>query len=103
MVCAAAEQLELAWVSLQATATDGGMETWIWRRPDTGGEGKLIPAHFARIMTLGFPIHNVAGKQCVAFEIAVLVNGSLRSANHRAGLFLRLAEECVLSKPPVAG
>jgi len=103
VVCAAAEQLELARVSLQATDTDGGMETWIWRRPDTGGEGKLIPAHFARLMTLGFPIHNVAGKKCVAFEIAVLVNGSLRSANHRAGLFLRLAEECVLSKPPVAG
>ena len=98
VVCAAAEQLELAWVSLQATDADGGMETWIWRRPSTGGEGKSIPAHFARIMTLNFPIHNVAGKKCVAFEIAVLVNGSLRSANHRAGLFLRLAEECVLSK-----
>ncbi len=99
VVCAAAEQLELAWVSLQATDADGGMETWIWRRPSTSGEGTLIPAHFARIMTLSFPIHNVAGKKCVAFEIAVLVNGSLRSANHRAGLFLRLAEECVLSKP----
>ena len=103
MVCAAAEQLELAWVSLQATDADGGMETSIWRRPDTGGEGKLTPAHFARIMTLSFPIHNVAGKRSVEFEIAVLVNGSLRSANHRAGLFVRLAEECVLSKPPVAG
>jgi UDP-GlcNAc:undecaprenyl-phosphate GlcNAc-1-phosphate transferase len=102
VVCAAAEQLELAWVSLQATDADGGMETWIWRRPDTGADGKRIPAHFARIMTLGFPMHNVAGKKCVAFEIAVLVNGSLRSANHRAGLFLRLAEECVLGKPPAA-
>jgi hypothetical protein len=100
VVCAAAEQLELAWVSLQAMGADGGTDTWIWRRPDTGGEGKRTPAHFARLMTLSFPIHNVAGRECVAFEIAVLVNGSLRSANHRAGLFLRLAEECVLGKPP---
>ncbi len=103
VVCAAAEQLELAWVSLRATDPDGGMETWIWRRPDTRGPGKLGPAHFARLMTLSFPIPDVAGKKCVAFEIAVLVNGSLRSANHRAGLFVRLAEECVLSKLPMAG
>ncbi|MCL5282054.1 MAG: undecaprenyl/decaprenyl-phosphate alpha-N-acetylglucosaminyl 1-phosphate transferase, partial [Planctomycetes bacterium] len=56
VVCAAAEQLELAWVSLQATDANGGMETWIWRRPDTGGEGNRIPVRFARIMTLNFPI-----------------------------------------------
>jgi hypothetical protein len=102
VVCAAAEQLELAWVSLQATNADGSMETSIWRRPNASDKDKMTVAHFARIMTLSFPIHNVAGKRSVEFEIAVLVNGSLRSANHRAGLFVRLAEECVLSKPPLA-
>jgi UDP-GlcNAc:undecaprenyl-phosphate GlcNAc-1-phosphate transferase len=103
VVCAAAEQLELAWVSLQATNTDGSMETSIWRRPNARDKDKMTVAHFARLMTLSFPIHNVAGKRSVEFEIAVLVNGSLRSANHRASLFVRLAEECVLSKPPRAG
>jgi UDP-GlcNAc:undecaprenyl-phosphate GlcNAc-1-phosphate transferase len=103
VLCAAAEQLELAWVSLQATNADGNTETSIWRRPNTSDKDRMAAVHFARLMTLSFPIHNVAGKRSVEFEIAVLVNGSLRSANHRAGLFVRLAEECVLSKPPAAG
>ncbi len=100
VLCAAAEQLELAWVSLQATNADGSMETSVWRRPNTRDKDRMTAAHFARTMTMSFPIHNVAGKRSVEFEIGVLVNGSLRSANHRAGLFVRLAEECVLSKPP---
>jgi UDP-GlcNAc:undecaprenyl-phosphate GlcNAc-1-phosphate transferase len=102
VLCSGAEQLELASVSLQATNADGSMETSIWRRPNTSDEDKMAVAHFARLMTLSFPIHNVAGKRSVEFEIAVLVNGSLQSANHRAGLFVRLAEECVRSKRPVA-
>ena len=85
-VCAAAEQLELAWVSLQVTDARGNMETSIWRRQST-------PAGFARIMTMSFPISNIPGQASAEFEIAVLVNGSLQSANHRAGLFARLAEE----------
>jgi hypothetical protein len=80
--------LELAWVSLQATSADGSTETSLWRRQET-------PAGFARLMTMSFPIRNVSGWKSVEFEIAVLVNGSLQSANHRAGLFARLAEECV--------
>ena len=87
-VCEAAEQLELAWVSLQTTRDDGSTETTIWRRQNT-------PAGFERIMTMSFPLGNVPGCQSVEFEIAVLVNGSLQSANHRAGLFARLAEECL--------
>jgi UDP-GlcNAc:undecaprenyl-phosphate GlcNAc-1-phosphate transferase len=94
-VCEAAEQLELAWVSLQTTRDDGSMETTIWRRQTT-------PAGFERIMTMGFPVGNVPGCKSVEFEIAVLVNGSLQSANHRAGLFARLAEECVAHNVPTA-
>ena len=52
-------------------------------------------------MTMSFPIGNVAGCKSVEFEIAVLVNGSLQSANHRAGLFVRLAEECVARNAPM--
>ena len=94
-VCEAAEQLELAWVSLEVTNAEGGVETSLWRRQDT-------PAGFARILTMSFPIHNVAGYRSVAVAIAVLVNGSLQSANHRAGLFARLAEECVARPAPIA-
>jgi len=91
-VCAAAEQLELAWVSLQVTHANGDTETSLWRRQST-------PAGFARIMVMSFPI-NLTGREPVEFEIAVLVNGSLQSANHRAGLFLRLAEECLARHTP---
>ncbi len=87
-VCAAAEQLELAWMALEVRNADGGMETSIWRRPS-------IPAGFARLMTICFPISNAAGKTCAQCEIAVLVNGSLESAHHRGGLFVRLAQECI--------
>jgi len=87
-VCEAAEQLELAWVSLQTTKADGSRETSIWHRAET-------PAGFVRIMTMSFPIGNVPGAKSVECEIAILVNGSLQSANHRAGLFTRLAEECI--------
>lgn len=92
-VCTAAEQLELAWVSLQTTKEDGDAETTIWRRQHT-------PAGFERIMTMSFPISSVPGCRSAEFEIAVLVNGSLQSANHRAGLFARLAEECIARKAP---
>jgi len=90
-ICDAAEQLELAWVSLQVTDTAGNQETSIWRRADT-------PASFARILTVRFPVRDLLDVASAEFEIAVLVNGSLQSANHRAGLFVRLAEECILSK-----
>jgi UDP-GlcNAc:undecaprenyl-phosphate GlcNAc-1-phosphate transferase len=87
-VCTAAEQLELAWVSLQTTSADGRQETSIWRRAET-------PAKFERLLTMSFPLHNVSGYRSVEVEMAVLVNGSLESANHRASLFVRLAEECL--------
>jgi UDP-GlcNAc:undecaprenyl-phosphate GlcNAc-1-phosphate transferase len=89
-VCAAAEQLELAWVSLQWTNPQGEVETSLWRR-------QSVPAGFARIVTMSFPVGNTAGGQPVECEIAVLVNGSLQSANHRAGLFVRLAQEASCS------
>jgi UDP-GlcNAc:undecaprenyl-phosphate GlcNAc-1-phosphate transferase len=85
-VCAAAEQLELASVSLQMPNGRGALETSVWRR-------QSIPAGFARTMTIRFPIRGPSDKIYAECEIAVLVNGSLQSAHHRAGLFARLAEE----------
>ena len=88
IVCDAAEQLELAWVSLRTTKADGSRETSVWRRQGT-------PAGFARLITMGFPVHDTHDQRPVEFRIAVLVNGSLQSAGHRAALFACLAEEAV--------
>jgi len=58
-------------------------------------EVREAATRFARIMTLRLPIGNITDQGAAQLEIAVLVNGSLQSANHRAGLFMRLAEEAV--------
>jgi UDP-GlcNAc:undecaprenyl-phosphate/decaprenyl-phosphate GlcNAc-1-phosphate transferase len=87
-ICEAAEQLQLAWVSLQVTDAQGNRETTIWRRADK-------PAGFARIMTMKFPLGTIPDLPSADCEIAVLVNGSLQSAHHRAELFVRLTEEAV--------
>lgn len=85
-VCEAAHQLELAWISLRVTRPDGGMDTSIWRRPDT-------PAGFTRIVTVNFPLNRGPGDESIEFEIGVLIYGSLESANRRAALFTRLIDE----------
>jgi hypothetical protein len=85
-LCAAAQQLELAWICARVTNPDGGVDTSLWRRP-------TIPAGFDRLMTMSLPLRDVSAGRTVEFEAAVLVNGSLESAGHRAGLFSRLLDE----------
>jgi UDP-GlcNAc:undecaprenyl-phosphate GlcNAc-1-phosphate transferase len=85
-LCEAAQQLELAWICVRVTKADGGFDTSVWRRA-------TVPAGFDRVLTMNFPLHDGAAGRTVEFEIAVLVNGSLESANHRAGLFSRLLDE----------
>ncbi len=85
-LCEAAQQLELAWICVRVTGADGGVDTSIWRRP-------TILAGFDRLMTMGLPLRDVSVGRTVEFEMAVLVNGSLESASHRAGLFNRLLDE----------
>jgi len=85
-VCEAAQLLELAWVSLRTINPDGSIDTSVWR-------GQGAPAKSSRIITVCLPIADVLGDRVMEVEIAVFVNGSLRSANHRAGLFSRLIDE----------
>jgi hypothetical protein len=92
-ICQAAQQLGLAWVSLHVTKADGGTETSVWRRPNA-------PPGFTHIVTMSFPLNAGLGKEPAEFEMAVLINGSLESANHRAGLFTRLVDECVARDSP---
>jgi UDP-GlcNAc:undecaprenyl-phosphate GlcNAc-1-phosphate transferase len=74
-------------------SADGRAGRRVWRRT-------TIPAGFNRIMTMRLPITAASGGRSVELEIAVLVNGSLESATHRAGLFIRLMDEFALGYPP---
>jgi UDP-GlcNAc:undecaprenyl-phosphate GlcNAc-1-phosphate transferase len=85
-LCEAAQQLELAWICVRATNVDGSADTTVWRRP-------VIPAGYDRVITVNLPVRGVSAGRAVEFEMGVLVNGSLESASHRAGLFSRLLEE----------
>jgi UDP-GlcNAc:undecaprenyl-phosphate GlcNAc-1-phosphate transferase len=85
-ICEAAQQLELAWVSLRTTLADGSVDTSVWRRPGT-------PAKSPRIITMQLPIVDSRRNRVMEFEVAILVNHSLESASHRASLFNRLIEE----------
>jgi UDP-GlcNAc:undecaprenyl-phosphate GlcNAc-1-phosphate transferase len=85
-ICEAAQQLELAWVSLRTIHPDGSVDTSVWRRPGT-------PAEFPHIITMHLPILDSRHNREMEFEVAILVNHSLESASHRASLFNRLIEE----------
>ncbi|MBN1509000.1 MAG: undecaprenyl/decaprenyl-phosphate alpha-N-acetylglucosaminyl 1-phosphate transferase [Sedimentisphaerales bacterium] len=93
-ICQAAQQLGLAWVSLHVTKTDGSTEVFVWRRP--GDQPR-----FTHVVTMSFPLTTGLGGGSAEFEIAVLINRSLESANHRAGLFSRLVDEYVARNPRV--
>jgi hypothetical protein len=93
-ICQAAQQLELAWLSLHIQNVDGSMETYVWRRPD-------MPTAYTRIVTMTVPLGAGPGNRPVELEIAVLTNGSLESGNHRATLFTRLIDDCVTYNPSV--
>jgi len=94
-ICEAAQQLELAWVSLRTIHADGSIDTSVWRRPGT-------PAKSPHILTMNLPITDPRNHHVMEFEVAILVNHSLESASHRASLFNRLIEEHASfnSKPP---
>jgi hypothetical protein len=85
-ICEAAQRLDLAWVSLRVTDPGGGIDTSVWRRPET-------PPTPSRVVTLSLPVNDARDDSLMEFEVAVLINGSLESASHRAGLFSRLVEE----------
>ena len=85
-VCEAAQQMDLAWVSLKTKDKDGTVRTEVWRLADA-------PPDMSDLVIMNIPVrdHPTAGP--MEFEIAVLVNGSLESASHRATLFSRLLDE----------
>jgi len=93
-VCEAAQRMDFAWVSLKTHDKDGTVRTEVWRiadaPPDLSAERM---ADKADVVIMNIPVrdHPTAGP--MEFEIAILVNGSLESASHRATLFSRLIDE----------
>ena len=93
-VCEAAQRMDFAWVSLKTKDKDGTVQTEVWRptdaQPDLSAE-RL--ADISEVVIMKFPIRNDRKTEPMEFEIAILINGSLESAGHRATLFNRLIDE----------
>lgn len=93
-ICEAAQQMDLAWVSLKTKDKDGTVRTEVWwladAPPDLSTERMADKADVV-IMNVAIRNHRTAGP--MEFEIAISVNGSLESAGHRATLFSRLIDE----------
>jgi UDP-GlcNAc:undecaprenyl-phosphate GlcNAc-1-phosphate transferase len=91
-VCEAAKRMDFAWVSLKTKDKDGAERTEVWRLTDSE------PTDKSEVVVMNVPVpkaqvrnHGLA--RVMEFEIAILVNGSLESAGHRATLFSRLIDE----------
>ncbi len=85
-VCEAAQRMDFAWVSLQTENEDGSVHTEVWRPENTRPD-------MSDVVIMNIPVRNHRTAGAMEFEIAVLVNGSLESAGHRATLFSRLIDE----------
>lgn len=94
MLCEAGRRLELAWLSVRRVDSDGNVNTSIWRRDHA-------PSRSDRVVTMNVPVGDCVRGKSVELEIAVLIKGSLESANHRAGLFTRLIDEGIGHRPAI--
>jgi hypothetical protein len=86
-VCEAARRMDFAWVSFKTEEKDGTVRVEVWR-PDFPP-----PPDKSGVVVMNFPVRNNGLAGAMEFEIAILVNGSLESAGHRAMLFSRLLDE----------
>lgn len=85
-VSTAAEMMDFAWISLETKDKDGTIRTEVWRLADA-------PPDTSDVVIMNIPVRDHPKAGAMEFEIAVLVNGSLESASHRATLFSRLLDE----------
>jgi len=85
-ICEAARRMDFAWVSLKTADKDGTLRTELWRPADRQSD-------MSDVIIMNAPARNHGLAGAMEFEIAILVNGSLESAGHRATLFNRLIDE----------
>jgi len=86
-VCEAAKRMDFAWVSLKTKDENGAIRTEVWR-PDV-----TPPPDKSEVIIMNVPVRNHGEAFAMEFEIAILADGSLESASHRATLFSRLIDE----------
>lgn len=79
--------MDFAWISLKTNGKDGAERTEVWRLADSE------PPDKSEVIVINVPIRSQGLPGAMEFEIAVLVNGSLECACHRATLFSRLIDE----------
>jgi len=94
-VCEAAKRMDFAWVSLKTMDEDGAERTEVWRLADSE------PPDKSEVVVMNVPVRNHGLAGAMEFEIAILVNGSLESAGHRATLFSRLLDENPTIEPRI--
>ena len=93
-VCEAAQQMDLAWVSMKTKDKDGTVRTEVWRLADTPPDlSAERMADKVDVVIMNVPVLNHHAGGLLEFEIAISVNGSLESAGRRATLFSRLIDE----------
>ena len=85
-VCAAAERMDFAWVSLKTANKDGSTDTSVWRMAGSTPD-------LSKVITMHVQLGDNGADTCRELEIAIAVNGSFESASHRAMLFNRLIDE----------
>jgi len=71
---------------------DGTEQTEVWRPNNSQPD-------LSKVVIMNVPIRNHGLSGAMEFEIAILVNGSLESAGHRATLFSRLIDEHAIIGP----
>ncbi len=85
-VCAAAERMNFAWVSLKTSNKDGSTDTSVWRMAGS-------PPDMSKVVTMNVQLDDRHADTWRELEIAIAANDSFESASHRAMLFNRLIDE----------
>ncbi len=89
--CKAAEEFDFVWLSLKETSKDSDKQISVWRNSNY----KPNAADIIVIMSIPVSFNRLNMSQ--EFELAILKNGSLEAAAHRASLFGRLIDENMMT------
>ena len=93
-LCVAAQEMELAWISIRLQARDGTDRTLVWRNE------KLNPDP-DDLVDVTLPLRQRRADQNLRLEFAsVAPQGALEYSSHHAGLFTRLVDEYNLTTLP---
>jgi hypothetical protein len=93
VVCDMSDAMDVIWVALAASDSDGTVHTSVWRRPGPApSPGELV--------TVTIPVVRKRPGCTFRLEAGLRVNGSVEGAGRRAGLLGRLVDETDLGNLP---